>query len=150
MDDLMAMKIGSAGMAAQRERMRVIAENLANQNTTGPNGPYQRKETIFESVPLASFESQLDSALMEVLTAEEIEAIHSVTVKEIVPDNSPPILRYEPYHPQADENGYVAYPNVSIVREMTDMIEASRSYEANLAVTKITREMLNKTIDLLG
>lgn len=148
MDDLAAMKISSMGLAAQRTRMRVIAENLANQHTTGPNGPYQRKDTILESIPLATFQDELNAVLGS--GTGEVEALNVVQVKEIAGDGSEPLKRYLPNHPQADADGYVAFPNISIIREMTDMIEANRSYEANLAVSKTTREMLTRAMDLLG
>lgn len=150
MDDFAAMKISSSGLAAQRVRMKVIAENLANQHTTGPDGPYQRKDTILESVPMASFQDQLDSALSEVLTTEEIETLYAVAVSDIREDGSEPIKRFLPDHPHADADGYVSFPNISVVREMTDMIETTRSYEANLAVMKTTKDMINRAIDVLG
>ena len=150
MDDFAAMKIGSAGMAVQRARIQIIAQNLANQQTTGPDGPYQRKQVIFESIPLAGFESELGTALDELLTAAEIESLQSVSVSQIVDDASEPILRYLPDHPHADADGNVAYPNISVIREMTDLMEAHRSYEANMAVTKTIREMLTRAIDVLG
>ena len=150
MNDLIAMDISGAGMNAQRVRMRVIAENLANQSTVGPNGPYQRKETIIESVPMSEFATELDAALGDVLTPEELDALHSVTVKEVRPDNSDPILRHLPSHPYADDKGNVAFPNISIIREMADMMEATRSYEANLAAMRTTRQMIDRAIELLA
>jgi flagellar basal-body rod protein FlgC len=151
MSDFAAMDIASSGMAAQRARLRVIAENLANIHTTGPNGPYQRKTVALESQPVApSFQDAMDSALADVLTPEEIDVLEKVTVSEIVPSAEPPVMRYEPNHPHADQDGYVAYPNISIVREMADMMEASRSYEANLAASKMTKDMILQAMDLLG
>ena len=151
MDDFAAIKIASAGLAAQRVRMKTIAENLANQRTTGPNGPYQRKEVVLESIELpSSFEDSLDSALAGVLNPEELRTLHSVTVREVRPDGSEPIMVKEPNHPHANSEGYVAYPNINVIREMTDMMETSRSYEANLAIMKTTTDMINRAIDLLG
>jgi len=149
MNDLTAMSISSAGMSAQRTRMRVIAENLANQHTTGPDGPYQRKEVILNSVPITNFQSELDTALDGALSPAEVGNIDSVAVSDIVEDGSEPVRRYDPNHPQADADGYVALPNISIMREMTDMVEATRSYEANLAVMRTTRQMLQSVLDLL-
>ena len=150
MNDLAAMQISAAGANAQRTRLRVIAENLANIQTTGPNGPYQRKQTVFETVPFEAFAQELNSAIEEVLSPEEIAALNSVTVREVVTDGADPILRHDPSHPHADANGYVAYPNISIIREMTDMMEAQRSFEANLAASKASRDMINQVLDLLG
>lgn len=144
-----AMSIGSAGMSVQRARMRVIAENLANQHTTGPSGPYQRKEVLLKSVPITEFQTEFDNALDGALSPSEFGTIESVAIDGIVEDNSEPILRYDPNHPQADADGYVALPNISIIREMTDMIEATRSYEANLAVVRSTRQMIQSVLDLL-
>ena len=150
MDDLAAMNISSMGMTAQRTRMRVIAENLANQHTTGPDGPYERKQTILESIPMSAFEGQLQAALTDLLSPEEISALHGVGVSEIRGDGADPVMRLEPGHPHADENGYVAYPNIDTFREMTDLIEATRSYEANLAAMKTTRDMINSAMEVLG
>ena len=145
MNDFMALDISSAGMSAQRTRLRVIAENLANQQTTGPNGPYMRKEAIFEAAPVQSFGSELEGAMQNL----EGDSPQSVTVSSIRSDGAEPIRVYDPTHPHADAQGYVAMPNISVFREMTDMIEASRMYEANLASSKAANEMMNQAIDLL-
>ncbi len=156
MDDFAAIKIASAGMTAQRTRLRVIAENLANIHTTGTDGPYNRKETILQSKPLdaATFESQLDLAVREVLSAEEIAAIKSVTVSEVREDGAEPILRFDPTHPHAiqtgENKGYVELPNISVMREMADMLEATRSYQANMAVARTSKEMIQGAMELLG
>ena len=148
MNDFIALDLSGAGMRVQRERMRVIAENLANQHTTGPNGPYQRKDAIFESVPIEPFDNAL-SAAMDAQSEGPGAPLSSVRVTEVRQDGSDPIKVYDPSHPHADADGYVAYPNISIFREMTDMIEASRSYEANLAAAQATQDMLNAALDLL-
>lgn len=150
MDDFAALKIASTGMLAQRTRLRVIAENLANQGTTGPNGPYQRKEVLLKNVPAESFETALDSALQDSLASDANQAFQAVAVSEIRKDTSEPVLKYDPAHPDAGPDGYVKYPNISIIREMTDMIESSRVYEANLAVNKTTTDMINRAIESLG
>lgn len=150
MDDFSAMRIASDGMRAQRVRIQLISENLANQNTTGPNGPYQRKEAIFRTVPVPSFQASLDSALNAVSDSAESRVMQSVSVSGVHSDGAEPLMRFEPGHPDADADGYVAYPNISVIREMTDMMEANRSYEANLAVSKTTTDMINKALDLLG
>lgn len=148
MNEFLALEISSSGMRAQRIRMRTIAENLANQHTTGPHGPYQRKDTIFESQPLQTgFEDQLSSALQSARSQPAV--VQQVQVSEVREDGSQPIRVYDPSHPHADENGYVLKPNISIFREMTDMIEASRSYEANLAASKSTKEMIKSALELL-
>lgn len=145
MNDFLSLEISSAGMSAQRMRMRIVAENLANQHTTGPDGPYRRKDVILESRPVQSFEDQMERAIQ---TQGGEPAAQSVAVTEVRTDGSQPLMVYDPTHPHADANGYVAYPNISIIREMTDMMEASRSYEANLAAARAARDMLTAALDL--
>jgi len=147
MNDFVALDLASAGMHAQRQRMAVIAENLANQNTIGPNGPYQRKEVVFRATPLNSFDDSLQAALDKAAGVGN-DNLKTVGVAEVRCDNSPPERRYEPNNPLADAQGNVAYPNISIFREMTDMVEASRSYEANLAVAKATQDMQTSALSL--
>lgn len=144
MDDFLALDISAAGMRVQRQRVRVVAENLANQQTTGPNGPYQRKEVVVESIPM--FDNELTQAVGRI---DDSVRVSSAAVTEIRPDEAPPMRVYDPSHPHADQDGFVAYPNISIFREMTDMLEASRSYEANLAASRTTKEMLNSALDLI-
>ena len=134
MDISTALTISARGMQAQTTRLRVIAENLANQDTTGssPGGkPYQRKTV--------SFANALDKA----------SGTDLVKVREIGRDKSDFPLRYDPGHPAADPNGYVRTPNVNSMIEVMDMREAQRSYNANLSVMQISRGMLSRTIEML-
>ena len=129
-----ALDISAAGMAAQTARLRVVAENLANQDTTGSTpgaDPYRRK-TI-------TFSNRMDRAL----------GMETVRVARIGRDASAFQTRYDPGHPAADANGYVHTPNVNSFIELMDMREAERSYSANLAVLQSTRGMLERTIALL-
>ncbi len=129
-----ALIISARGMDAQTARLRVIAENLANQDTTGSSpaaAPYRRK-TI-------SFENKLDRSL----------GVETVQVKNIGQDKSDFPQRYDPGHPAADKNGYVRTPNVNSFVEVMDMREAERSYAANLSVMQVSRGMLARTIDML-
>ena len=138
---LSAFGIGAAGLSAQRTRMEVVASNLANARTTRTpeGGPYVRKLPVFTAEPLtANFGDTLGHAL------------HTVRVERIVDDPSPPILRHEPGHPHADAQGFVAYPNVDAVREMIDMLSATRSYEANVTVVRGIRQMLRNALGILG
>jgi flagellar basal-body rod protein FlgC len=146
MNDLLALDISGAGMRVQRERMAAVAENLANQHTTGPNGPYQRKQVIAQAVPISEFEKTLNGALSK---AENVEGVASVGVAEVQRDKSEPTKVYDPSHPHADAQGFVAMPNISVFREMTDMVESSRMYEANLAASRATRDMLTSAIELI-
>jgi flagellar basal-body rod protein FlgC len=134
MDLARALNISAAGMTAQTTRLRVIAENLANQDSTGGSpgaDPYRRKTVTFVS--------RLDRA-----TGEDL-----VSVGQIGTDPSAFPQRYDPSHPAADAHGYVRTPNVNSFVEVMDMREAERSYSANLAVMQSTRGMLERTIALL-
>ena len=129
-----SMSIATSGLRAQAGRMRVLSENIANADSTAQTAggdPYRRK------VP--TFSSELDRSL----------DARVVTLGRIRPDQTAFRVKYEPGHPAADANGYVKYPNVNSLVEMTDMREAQRSYEANLNVIGATRRMIQKTIDLL-
>ncbi len=129
-----ALDIASRGMEAQTTRLRVIAENLANQDTTGSTPgaePYRRKTVTFEN--------RLDRQL----------GTDTVRVKKVGRDTSDFQLRYDPSNPAANADGYVKMPNVNSLVEVMDMREAERSYSANLAVMQASRSMLTRTIDLL-
>jgi flagellar basal-body rod protein FlgC len=129
-----SMGIATAGLRAQAGRMRVISENIANADSTAPTAggdPYRRK------VP--TFVNQLD----RVLDAK------TVSMGKIKPDQSDFRTKYEPSNPAADANGYVKYPNVNPLVEMTDMRDAQRSYEANLNIISATRRMIQRTLDIL-
>ena len=134
MDLTNALAISSRGMDVQTTRLRVIAENLANQDSTGSTkgaDPYRRK-TI-------TFENKMDRALGQT----------TVKVKEIGQDKSDLPLRFDPSNPAADATGSVKLPNVNSFTEVMDMREAQRSYSANLSVMQVTRSMLTRTIDML-
>ncbi len=134
MDLLKAMEMAAEGMRSQGTRMKVISENMANAETTGKNAneqPYQRQ--------LVTFKNVLDRA----------SGTRHVKVDEISKDRSDFTLKYDPSHPAANAKGYVKMPNVNPMVEMMDMREAQRSYEANLGVIEMTRDMLMRTIDML-
>lgn len=128
------MGISAAGMRVQGERLRVIAENLANANTTAETPgdlPYRRKVVIFQN--------QLDRA----------QGVDTVRVAKVDVDKSEFQRRYDPSHPSADPDGYVLLPNVNSMVEAMDMREAQRAYEANLSVIDTARTMLTRTVELL-
>lgn len=135
MNDFMtSIKIAGSGLNAQTARMRVIAENMANADSAGKTpgeDPYRRKIPTFHAM------------LNRELGATE------VTVGRLSYDMSDFVSRYEPGHPAADENGYVRYPNVNTLIESMDMREAQRTYEANLNVVTVSRQMLGRTLDIL-
>ncbi len=128
----------STALEAERIRMEVISQNIANANTTrGPDGkPYQRQEVVFEAV------------LNRQLAGATDAGTKSLNVARITKDTSPPRLVYNPGHPDANPQGLVAMPNINVHEEMVDMIAASRSFEANLAVVKTARSMALQTLNL--
>lgn len=129
-----ALRISAAGMQAQATRLRVVAENLANRDSTGETPgaePYRRKTVTFQN--------RVDRAL----------GVATVGVSRISPAQGEFPLRYDPSHPAADARGYVRVPNVDSLIETMDMREAQRSYAANLAVLEVTRGMLTRTIEAL-
>ena len=128
------LNISASGMSAERLRMDVIAENLANADTTrGPNGgPYRRKEVVLQ---------QAGGSFADTLSGVEASGI--------VNDQSPMKRVYDPGHPDADKQGYVTMPNVEPVTEMVDLITASRGYEANTQALQASKQMFTRTLDIL-
>ena len=132
-----SMQISASGMSAERLRMDVIAENLANADTTrGPNGqPYRRQEVVLESGGVGG------TSFSDVLAGVHVAG---------VADDPTPLRRvYDPGHPDADAQGYVSMPNVSSVTEMVDLITATRGYEADTQAMNAARQMFTKSLDLL-
>jgi flagellar basal-body rod protein FlgC len=143
MDLIQAIDIAASGMTAQRSRLNVISMNLANANTTRTQDgtPYRRKTPIFQTVPHGNpFYNHLQNALEE--------NIYGVRVTGIVPVAGEFKRIFDPSHPDADENGYVSLPNVNLVQEMVQMLNANRAYEANAAAIKAAKEMALKALDI--
>ncbi len=134
MDLMESLMISAAGMRAQGQRLRVVAENLANADSVAevPGGDPYRRKTI-------SFKNQLDREL----------GMETVQVSKVGEDPSDFRMKYDPGNPAADAKGYVKLPNVNSLIEMSDMREAQRSYEANLKAIEVARSMLQRTIDLI-
>ncbi len=131
---IQSLKIAASGLKVQSGRMRVIAENIANADSTARTAdgdPYRRKVPTFVS----KFDKALGAATVEMGRVER--------------DKTAFRSRYEPGHPAADANGYVKYPNVETLTESVDMREAQRSYEANLNIVTATRRMISRTLDIL-
>jgi flagellar basal-body rod protein FlgC len=141
------LDVSATGLTAQRLRMDVTAENLANAQTTrGANGqPYRRKEVVLQEIPQGGFGAQLSSAMNGGGTG----GVGGVQVAQIAEDSTPGKLVYDPGHPDANAQGYVRMPNVDTVTEMVDLIDSSRAYEANVTAMQSTKQMLAKTLDLL-
>ena len=143
MNFLNALHTSSSGLTAQRLRMNVISSNLANINSTRTEegGPYIRKDVIFKAVPPnLSFE--------KIINNHYLNGIQKVEVVEIVNDKREPVLKYNPGHPDANEDGYVESPNINIVEEMVNMISATRSYEAGVTAINATKNMALKALDI--
>ena len=134
MDFNSSLRIAATGLHAQTARMRVIAENIANADSAGTKPgeePYRRRIPTFQT----NFDADVGGRVVE--------------VGRLAYDMSDFTSRFEPGHPAADANGYVQYPNVNTLIETVDMREAQRSYEANLYVVTVTRQMLGRTLDIL-
>jgi flagellar basal-body rod protein FlgC len=137
-----ALSVGASGMAAQRARAELLVENLANAETTRTpeGGPYRRKDVVFETAAAgAPFASVLGEAAGGT----------GVAVAEIVTDTREPERRFLPGHPDADDEGYVAFPRVNPAEDMVDLMGASRAYGANVAAMGAVKDMILRSIDLL-
>ena len=141
------LEISASGLTAQRLRMDVTAENLANAQTTkGADGqPYRRKEVVLREVAQGGFGAQLTAAMGTGSKARP----GGVEVAEIATDQTAGKMVYDPSHPDANAQGYVQMPNVDTVTEMVDLIDSSRAYEANVTAMQASKQMFTKTLDLL-
>jgi len=139
-----AMDVAAGGLAAQRQRIELLVQNIANSETTRTpeGGPYRRRDAIFVSEPApAPFRTLLAGVMGEPLTG--------VAVAEITIDDSEPDRRWAPSHPDADAEGYVLFPRVNPIEDMVDLNASVRSFQANLAAMGAIKEMLNRSIDLV-
>lgn len=143
MDLLQSMKISSSGLAANRKRIEAISSNIANAQTTrtAEGGPYRRKEVIFGSEPARD-------NFADVLEGEIDAKAEKVHATEVVSSDAPPILKYDPSHPDANKDGYVAMPDVNVMKEMADMISAQRAYEANITAINTSKSMAMKALEI--
>ncbi len=141
--------IATSGMSAQRTRINVVSANIANAKTTHTEagGPYKKQNVIFEEILLQ--ESKKAATNETELNKNSDISLRGVGVKSIVDDNAKAVMRFEPSHPDANEDGYVAYPDINPVVEMVDLIEAMRSYEANVATFNTHKNIDTKTLDIL-
>jgi flagellar basal-body rod protein FlgC len=136
------LSVGASGMSAQRTRAELLVENLANAETTRTpeGGPYRRKDVVFETTTTTSpFASVFSS---------ELQSINGVGVSDIVVDTSDPEQRYMPGHPDANKDGYVAFPKINTAEDMVDLMGAARSFEANVAAMSAVKDMIQRSIDL--
>lgn len=139
---LSAMDVSSSALTAQRRRLELLVTNLANAQTTRTEegGPYRRKDVVFETRSVKPF--------WQVLAEVGDETLQGVGVREVVTDTDPPVLVYEPNHPDADAKGYVAYPNVNPMEEMANFMSAKRSYEANVRAFEAIKELVRRSLEL--
>lgn len=132
MDSFVIFRVSASALEAQRTRMNVIASNMANVHSTKTEagGPYKRKDVVFLAEPI------------------EINGAEGVRVIDVVEDQTPPLLIYDPSHPDADKDGYVAMPNINIIEEMVNMMMATRAYEASVTAFNASKTMLMKTFEI--
>jgi flagellar basal-body rod protein FlgC len=136
--------VSASGMEAQRIRTQLLAENIANAETTRTpeGGPYRRKDAVFTTqAPEQPFSSLLDS---------EMNTMTGVAVREVIVDQSTPQRRYAPGHPDADKDGYVAFPQLNPAEEMVDLMGASQGYQANVAAISAVKDMIQRSFDLFS
>jgi flagellar basal-body rod protein FlgC len=136
-----ALQVSASGMQAERTRAETLVENMANAETTRTpeGGPYQRKDVVFSS--------ELQESPFSAVFQNELAT--GVTVADISVDKSPPELRYMPSHPDANAEGYVAFPKMNPATEMADLLNTTRSYQANIAAMTAVKDMITHSIDLL-
>ena len=139
---LSVLSVSASGLSAQRTRAELLVENLANAETTRTpdGGPYKRKDAVFTSSPQTSpfaavFQTELGA--------------NGVEVSDVIEDTSAPQKRYLPGHPDADQDGYVAFPNINPAEDMADLMSASRGYDANVAAMTAVKDMILHSIDLM-
>lgn len=147
MDLLSSMEISASGLSAQRTRLNIISQNLANAETTrtAGGGPYRRQVTVFAAHP---FVSHLDQSADAPSQDRHQDPRRGVAVEGIYYDNSDFRMVYDPGNPDANEAGYVEYPNVDVVTEMTNLIMATRSYEANVTAVNSSKTMAMKALEI--
>lgn len=142
-----SLHMSASGLTAERLRMDVIAQNIANVNTTkaADGNPYKRKIVLFEERTNNRFQNVLKNEMNQSQTGI---GAGGVRASRIVEDETPGAKVYEPNHPDADADGYVTKPNVNIVTEMVNMISATRAYEANVTAMSATKAMISKTLEI--
>ena len=143
--------VSTSGMSAQRTRINVVSANIANAKTTHTleGGPYKKQQVVFEDVLLNQTKKTENNGIESNNDQNSARELRGVGVKSILAADAEPILRFEPTHPDANEEGYVAYPDINPVVEMVDLIEAMRSYEANVASFNTHKNIDTKTLDIL-
>ena len=144
------MNIAASGLTAQRARMDIIAENIANVNTTrtADGGPYRRRTVLLEEITDRDPFQAIFNTIFGITGGMPAHQGSGVRVSRVVEDDSPGMLVFDPTHPDADEYGYVRMPNINIVVEMVNMISATRSYEANITAMSNARHLTQRTLEI--
>ena len=139
------LELSGSALGAERQRAEVVASNMANAQTTRTpaGGPYRRQMVVFQAQRVPRF------ALSFALAGAQRENSSAVRVAAVVSDQRPPAMRFEPGHPDANAQGYVAYPQVDPIEEMTDLLGAVRAYELNASAVQATKNMIAQSLDLL-
>jgi len=140
------LTISGSALAAERQRSEVIAANMANAETTHSQagGPFRRREVVFSPAKASAFHMTLASTV-----GSTGMPAGSVEISDVVDDPAPPVMRYQPGHPDADKDGYVAYPAINPAMEMVDLMGSVRAYQLNATAVNATKQMIQQTIDIL-
>lgn len=143
MDYLKSLQISASGLAANKKRMDAISSNIANSQTTrtAEGGPYRPKEVVFGSEPARK-------NFAEILEGEIDESAQAVHATDVISTNRPPKPVYDPNHADAGPDGYVLYPDINVMQEMANMIEANRAYEANISALNTSKSMAMKALEI--
>lgn len=142
-----SLEVSGSALSAERQRAEVVAANMANAETTRTpeGGPYRRKQVVFSTSPTNSFRMLLVNSG----GARENLGSSPVRVSKVVEDSAPPLMRYEPGNPDANTEGYVAYPNINPVQEMADLMDAVRAYQLNAAAINASKQIVTGAIDII-
>ena len=143
------LQISGSALTAERQRSEVIATNMANANTTHTDGggPFRRKEVVFSAEHASAF--QLPFAAMTNMPHLKGRNAGTVRLSQVVDDPTEPVMRYEPGHPDANKDGYVAYPAINPVAEMVDLMGSVRAYQLNASAVAASKQMIQQSIDIL-
>ena len=140
------LEVSGSGMTAERQRAQVVVSNMANAQTTHTpeGGPYKRQLVVFRAQRQVQFPTMTLASVGEPKPAAE-----GVRVEKVVTDKKPPILRYDPGNPDANPQGYVSYPNIDPIEEMTDLLGAVRAYELNASAVQAAKTMIQQSLEIL-
>jgi len=141
-----SLAVSGSALAAERQRSEIIAANMANAETTHTQagGPFKRREVVFQSPGASTFRLALSN-----MGNPNDPPAGSVQIANVIDDPTPPVMRYQPGHPDANKDGYVAYPAINPVSEMVDLMSSVRSYQLNASAVSAAKQMIQQSIDLL-